>query len=198
MIRLSNDAILEEVKKRLPEKRFKHSLGVAKAAVELSEIYGVDENSAYVAGIAHDVAKYTKPHEIEDYVNKYEIYLDEYEEKSLALSHSILGSYIARYEFGVFDSDIVNAIRYHTTGRADMSMLEKVVFMADLVEEGRDFQIVDELRELAFGGKIDDAIIMALDNTIMFVIKKGQIIHPRSIEARNFLINLKKYTIQGK
>lgn len=172
----------------LPEGRFNHSLNVANCAVKLSEIYNCDKEKAYLAGIVHDCAKYLEPNEVEDYVNKYEIYLDELEEDNLALSHSVIGSYIATYEFGIKDEDIVNSVKYHTTGRENMTLLEKIIYIADLIEEGRRFPQADTLRKLTYGGKLDEALLTSFNNTIKFVIDNEQLIHPRTVRARNYIM----------
>ena len=111
------ELINNKIQEMLPEKRYKHSLNVANCAVKLSEIYGCDKEKAYIAGIAHDCAKYLNKDEVKYYVDKYKIVLDEIEKDNLALSHSLIGSYIAKYEFGINDKDIINAIKYHTTVR---------------------------------------------------------------------------------
>ena len=84
------------------------------------------------------------------YIDKYKIILDDLEKDSLALSHSLIGSYIAKYEFGINDEDIISAIKYHTTGKEDMNLIEKIIYIADLIEEDRDFPGVEELRNLVY------------------------------------------------
>lgn len=180
----------------LPEKRIKHSLNVAKAAVKLSEIAGCDLYKAEVAGILHDTAKYIRHSDVKLVCEKYSIELDELEKISTALSHSILGAYIAKFEFGIDDEEILGAIRYHTTAKPEMTKLEEVIYLADLVEEGRDFQGVDKLRELAFSGKFNEAIALSLDNTISLVLRKKALLHLRTVEARNYY--LQKIKSQNK
>ncbi|RDY29662.1 HD domain-containing protein [Romboutsia weinsteinii] len=185
------DCINEKLSQMLPEGRIKHSIGVADCAVKLSEIYNYDKEKAYIAGIIHDCAKYLNEDEVDEYVNKYEIYLDELERGNIALSHSVIGASIARHEFLVEDKEIINAVKYHTTGREDMTLIEKIIYMADLIEEGRNFPTVDKLRELTYSGKLDEALIMSFNNTIKLIIDRGQLIHPRTVKARNYLINKK-------
>ena len=183
------EMVNEKLNLMLPQGRLNHSINVADCAVKLSEIYNIDPNKAYLAGLIHDCAKYLDKKERNDYVEKYEIYLDELEKESSALSHSVIGSYIAKYEFGVNDEDIINAIKYHTTGRENMSMLEKIIYIADLIEKGRKFPIVDRLRELTYGQDLDRALLVSFDNTIKFVIDNNQLIHPRTVSARNYIMN---------
>lgn len=110
------------------------------------------------------------------------------EKESTALSHSVLGSYIARYEFGIEDENILSAIRYHTTAKPDMNILEKIIYVADVIEVGRDYPGVDDLREVAFSGDLDRAVLMALENAILSVIRKKAPLHLRTIEARNYYL----------
>lgn len=176
------------LRQMLPERRLKHSLNVSKCAVKLSEIYNCDEEKAKTAGLIHDCAKYFTNEQVQDCVIKLNIKLDSLEEDNIALSHSIIGSYIAKEIFNINDEDIINAIRYHTTGREDMSTLEKIIYMADLIEEGRNFPHVEELRRLTFDGKIEEALLLSFNNTIKYVIDNNQLIHPRTVNARNYLL----------
>ncbi len=182
------EIITQKVKEMLPQRRFNHSLNVAKCASKLAITYGIDENTAYLAGITHDCAKYLNDKEINYYVNKYKIKLNSIEEDNIALSHSLIGSYIAKYELDIKDDDVINAIKYHTTGKADMNLLEKVIYMADLIEEDRKFPNVEILRDLTYNGELDKALLISFNNTIKFVIDNNQLIHPRTIDARNYLI----------
>lgn len=183
--------INNRLKEMLPERRFKHSLNVANCAIKLSEIYNYNKEKAYLAGIVHDCAKYLSNEEVENYVNKYKIELDELEKGNLALSHSVIGSYIAKYELNIDDEDIINAVKYHTTGKQNMNLLEKIIYIADLIEEDRDFPSVNLLRELTYSGNLDEALLTSFNNTIKFIINNGQLIHPRTIEARNYLMQKK-------
>ena len=180
--------IIEKLNTMLKPKRLEHSINVAKCAIKLSEIYGYDKEKAYLAGLVHDCAKYFTKEQIDSYVEKYNIELDPLEVDNIALSHSIIGSFAIQDVFNIQDMDIINAVRYHTTGRENMSILEKIIFMADMIEEGRSFPGVDELRKLSFNGQLDKALITSLNNTIKFVIENNQLIHPRSVSARNYLM----------
>lgn len=181
-------SINQKLKEMLPERRMKHSLNVADCAVKLCEVYNCDKDKAYVAGMVHDCAKYLNCAEVEYYIKKYNIELDEFETNNLALSHSIIGSYIAEYEFKINDENIISSIRYHTTGKEDMNLLEKIIYIADLIEESRDFPSVDLLRELTYCGKLEEALLISFDNTIKFVIDNKQLIHPRTVSARNYIM----------
>ena len=185
---MEKSVMIEKLKDYLPEKRWTHSLNVARAAVKLSELVGCDSQKAEIAGILHDTAKYVKLADVGSYCEKYNIQLDEMEKKSTALSHSVLGYYTAKYEFGIEDEDILSAIRYHTTAKPGMNILEKIIYVADVIEVGRDYPGVDDLREVAYSGDLDRAVLMALDNAIMSVIRKKAPLHLRTIEARNYYL----------
>lgn len=185
------ELINKKIKEMLPERRYRHSLNVANCAVQLSEIYGCDKEKVYIAAIAHDCAKYLNQEEVKYYVDKYKIVLDELEKDNLALSHSLIGSYIAKYEFGINDKDIISAIKYHTTGKEDMNLIEKIIYIADLIEEDRDFPGVEVLRNLVYNKQLDKALLISFNNTIKFVIDNNQLIHNRTVNARNYLIKNK-------
>ena len=183
------------LKEMLPEKRLNHSLSVSKCAVSLSEMYKCDKEKAKIAGLVHDCAKYFTNEQIEDCVKRFNIHLDTLEENNIALSHSIVGSYVAKEVFNIKDEEILSAIKYHTTGRKNMSLLEKIIYMADLIEEGRKFPKVEELRNLTFSGKLDEALLLSFDNTVKFVIDNKQLIHPRTVSARNYILRQINNTI---
>lgn len=178
----------EKLKEMLPERRLQHSFNVSKCAVKLSKIYNCDEEKAKIAGLVHDCAKYFTDDQIENCIKKFNIELDSLEENNIALSHSVIGSYVAKEVFNIDDEEIINAIKYHTTGRENMSILEKVIYMADLIEEGRNFPKVEELRELTYSGKLEEALLMSFNNTIKFVIDNNQLIHTRTVKARNYIM----------
>ena len=180
--------IKEKLEYMLTTKRYNHSISVAECAVEISHIYNQDEQEAYLAGLVHDCAKNLNKEQVFSYVDKYNIELDQFEINNINLSHSTLGTYIAKYEFEIDNEDVLNSINSHTTGRANMSLLEKIIYMADLIEKNRSFPGVEELRELVYNNKLDDALLKSLNNTIKIVIDRNQVIHPKTIEARNYLI----------
>ncbi len=168
-------------------KRFIHSLNVANTAAKLSSRYGQDGGKAVVAGLLHDYARDVRNWDMVPLCEQYGVQTDEITRSQPELLHGPLAAAIVHEKFGIDDPDILNAIHYHTTGRGNMSTLEKIIFISDYIEPGRIFPGVDEIRKVAFSD-IDAAIIIALDSTIKYVIKKGALIQPDSIEARNFII----------
>jgi len=173
------------LKKRIDAKRLKHSIGTAKTAVTLARQYGADEKKAYTAGMLHDVAKGKCRFGLRKLANEYDITIDEFEMRNPELTHGKLGAIMVSKQLGIKDKDILSAIRWHTTGRAGMSTLEKVVYIADLIEPGRDFEGLNDIRKLA-KKNLDAAMVCALERVMKFVHSKGFALHPKSIEAYQY------------
>lgn len=171
----------------LDEKKIQHSVDTADKAVELAKIYGADTNKAYIAGLLHDVAKGKCKYGLQKLAKEYNVNVDEFERTNPELIHGKLGAKIVSYELKIQDEDILNAICWHTTGRENMSTLEKVVYIADCTEPGRDFEGIEELREVA-KENLDNAMIMALKGVIKFVEYRGLSLHPNSTKALEFLL----------
>lgn len=183
--------IKEEIKSVLSEKRYTHSLGVASEAEKLARHYGADAEKAYVAGIVHDCAKEIANEKAISLINDtYGINLDTITMRTHKLLHGPLGACIAQSEFDIYDAEILDAIKYHTTAKANMSLLCKILYIADYIEPNRDFDGVEELRESAYKN-IDEAILTGLDFTLGELIEKGSMFHPDTVHARNWLL-LKK------
>ncbi|MCD7854377.1 MAG: nicotinate-nucleotide adenylyltransferase [Clostridiales bacterium] len=180
-------AIKRRLRTELKESRYIHTLGVAETSAELAKIFGEDEKKAYIAGLLHDCAKNFDREKTFALCEKYGVELDEVLKSQPDLIHPFLGSAVAKYEYGIEDSDILNAIKYHTTGRADMSSLEIIVYLADMIEPNRTpYEGLDKIRKLAYYD-LKSAIAEALNQTIYFNRgKKDRAIHPLSLEAYEF------------
>ena len=175
------------LKQNLTNPRFEHSLEVAKTALALAKKYNANLEKAYIAGLLHDCAKcFTNEKKVE-LCKKYKIKLDVFFKNQLDLTHSFLGYHIAKDIYNIKDEDVLNAIKYHTTGCKNMSLLEKIVYIADYIEPTRKaYDATIKARELAFLD-IDKTMIFILENTIQFNKQKQNNIHPLSIDALNFL-----------
>lgn len=159
----------EYIKKNLSSKRYIHSLGVSYIAAALAMKYNIDIYKAQTAGLLHDCAKSIKHSELIDKCKKANIALSEIEYNSPELLHSKYGAYIARKKFNIEDSDIIDAIYYHTTGRPNMQILEKIIFVADYIEPNRsNLPQLNTIRQLAFEN-IDKAIEMICNSTIEYL-----------------------------
>ncbi len=180
---------LNILKENLTEKRFNHSIQVAKEAKSLAIEHNEDKEKAFLAGLIHDCCKCFSLPKIYETCEKYNFKLDEVLEKQPDLSHSFLGYYVAKDIYNIQDENILNSIKYHTTGRANMTNLEKIIYIADYIEPTRPyFEGIYKARELAYKN-LDMAMDYILESTIQFNNKKGRIIHPLSIEAYDYYKN---------
>ena len=169
----------------LKHKRIPHVLGTEQEAVRLAERYGADVEKARRAALLHDCTKKLSMEEQLALCEKYGIQLDELEQKALKLLHSKTGAAIARDMFGV-DDEIYSAIWYHTTGHANMTKLEKIIYLADYIEPTRDFPGVDELRNVCYED-LDKGLLKGLEMTIEEMTAMGNPVHHATIEARDAL-----------
>jgi len=179
---------LEAIKTRMPEKRYIHTIGVMETAVRLAELYGEDVKSAETAAILHDIAKYAD----EDWMIQIvkENGLDErLIDWGPEILHGPVGAWIAEHEFNISNKDILNSIHYHTTGRAGMSKLEKIIYIADMIEPNRNFDGVEKLRNKA-EKDLEKAMRACIRHSIKFLVKMKQPIFPVSIECYNDLIEI--------
>lgn len=180
------EKVAEELKRILSEKRYIHSLGTMKKAKELAAVYGEDEEKAAFAGLIHDIAKEMSKEKILEYAKNHNIKMDQIEEKQLGLMHAKLGASIAKEKYNV-DEEIQNAILYHTTGNIRMNRFAKIIYLADKLEENRNYPGIEELRELA-KIDIDNAMIITIDFVLEKSIKLKRLIHPNAIELRNYIL----------
>ncbi len=165
----------------LKNKRIPHVLGTEQEAIRLALHYGADVKKARVAALLHDC---TKKLEMDDQMalcRRYGVQLDELEKNALKLLHSKTGAEIARDVFGV-DEEIYLAINWHTTGRAGMSLLEKIIYMADYIEPTRDFEGVDELRRVTYED-LDAGLEMGLSMTVEDMHRRGNPVHSATLAA---------------
>lgn len=170
----------------LKPKRMAHVLGTEQTAAKLARQYGVDENEARIAALLHDCTKKLEMDEQLKLCDHYGIELDELERRALKLQHAPTGAAIARDVFGVSDA-VYNAIRYHTTGRPDMTLLEKILYIADYMEPNRDFEGVDAIRA-ATARSLDEGILLGLTMTMEEMEERGNPIHHMTKDAREYLI----------
>lgn len=185
------DEITQYLKRNLSKERFNHTIGVAETAQSLATMWGEDSSLAFLAGLVHDCAKEVP---VQDAVMKLSAsgyVLDEVEKSSPALIHAPLGVLLAKEIFGINDQIVLDAIRYHTTGRTNMSLLEKIIYVADFIEPNRRYRESKIIRDLAFTD-LDKAVLAEADMVIKFTIDKGRLIHPDTVIARNYYLKLTK------
>ena len=169
----------------LKAKRIAHVLGTEETAVKLAEKYGADVDKARVAALLHDCTKRLTMEEQLALCEKYGIALDELEQRTLKLLHAKTGAALAREVFGA-DDEICNAILWHTTGKPDMTRLEKVIYLADFIEPNRSFPGVETLRRTVWQD-LDQGLLMGLSMTIEEMEEMGNPVHHNTIEARDDL-----------
>lgn len=180
--------IMKKLKSVLSEKRVIHSIGVANEAKKLAKKYGADEEKAYLSGLLHDIAKEMPADEKIKMCKRYRIKLDPLMKRQIDLSHSFLSAEISKNRFDISDVDMLNAMRYHTTGRKKMSLLEKIVYVADCIEPNRPKDNgIQEIRKYAYTN-INKALEVALATTINFNLKNNREVHPYSTEALKYII----------
>lgn len=179
------------LKNKLFEKRYIHSLNVADSALILAEKYRADKEKAYFAGLVHDIMKNASEEEQLQIMEKGGIILSRTEKNNPKLWHAMAGECYLRTEMGITDSEILSAVRYHTTGKAGMSLLDKVVYIADYISAERDYPDADVMRELSMKKGLDEAALYALKYSFRSLSEKEKLIHTDSVSYYNELISNK-------
>ncbi|WHH58421.1 bis(5'-nucleosyl)-tetraphosphatase (symmetrical) YqeK [Petroclostridium sp. X23] len=188
---MDENQIMDKLKELLTEDRLKHSIGVRDTAVQLAKIYHCDMDKASVAGLLHDCAKDLKKQQLLQLCDNFDIVLNEIERSEIHLIHGPLGAKFAQCYFGINDPEILDAIYYHTVAKEKMTLLTKIVYLADFIEPNRDYPGVEEIRRIAYDD-LNDGILAGIDATIRYVLKRGKVIHPNTINARNYILLYEK------
>ncbi|NLP51322.1 HD domain-containing protein [Bacillus sp. RO1] len=180
---MNREKALRLVKEQLTERRYVHTIGVMETAIQLAERYDVDKEKAELAAIFHDYAKFRDKEEMR------RIIIDQKMPQDLLqfhdeLWHAPVGAYLVEKEAGITDKEVLEAIRCHTSGKINMSTLDKVLYVADYIEPGRDFPGVDQVRDSA-KSSLDIAVVQAMKNTITYLITRNQPVYPDTFHAYN-------------
>ncbi|WP_219836257.1 bis(5'-nucleosyl)-tetraphosphatase (symmetrical) YqeK [Paenibacillus sp. R14(2021)] len=188
---MNRNEMMAAVQAEMPARRWKHTLGVMETSIVLAERFGGDPVRAEQAAILHDVAKYWATSRMETIIREQALPV-ELLRFDKELWHAPVGAFIAERDYGISDIEILDAIRFHTSGREGMTLMDKIVCLADYMEPGRDFPGVDRIRELAMQ-HLDQALLAGFDSTISFLLQQGKRIFPLTIAARNdLLLHLKE------
>lgn len=180
---LSREVILEKVQSVMSDKRFKHVLGVEKAAIHLAELNGYDTEKAGLAGLLHDYAKEVPDQTFLDLIDKYQ--LDpELKNWNNNVWHGMVGIYKIQEDLGVTDKEILHSIETHTVGSTNMSLLDKIVYVADYIEHNRNFPLVEEARVIA-EQDLDKAVAFETVHTVEHLAHQALPIFPQTIETYN-------------
>ncbi|KEK14411.1 bis(5'-nucleosyl)-tetraphosphatase (symmetrical) YqeK [Limosilactobacillus reuteri] len=182
-IPMTRSELIDHLEKALKDKRFQHVLRVEETAVKLAEQYGVDVEKASIAGLCHD---YAKQRPDEDFIA-------EIKKKGLnpllldygnAIWHGVVGAELIKDELGIWDEDILNAVRHHTTGAPVMTKLEQVIYMADYIEPGRDFVGVKKARVIT-AANLQAGVAYQTKHTLAYLIENGKPVYPKTIDTYN-------------
>nr|WP_149036254.1 bis(5'-nucleosyl)-tetraphosphatase (symmetrical) YqeK [Streptococcus entericus] len=189
-ISFSREALLRVIAEQMSEKRFRHVVGVEKAALELADRYDCDPIKASLAALLHDYAKEQPDSVFLDLIDRYQL------DPALKtwgnnVWHGLVGRYLITEQFGLTDEEILTAIARHTVGASDMTLLDKVIYVADYIEPGRDFPGVETARQLATED-LDKAVAFETAQTIAHLAKKGIPIHPQTLETYNAYVHFLK------
>ncbi len=181
----------EILQKKLTPKRYNHSLCVADEAVRLAKKYGGDCEKAYLAGLLHDITKNCTKEEHLNILKEFDIMLNDVEKSSEKLWHAISGAAYIKNILKIKDTEIITAVRYHTTARENMTQLEKVLYLADYTSIDRDYDDVDIMREKV-ENSMESALNYALSYTINDLVSRKKILHLDTVKAYN------QYTFEGE
>ncbi|WP_085508932.1 bis(5'-nucleosyl)-tetraphosphatase (symmetrical) YqeK [Thalassobacillus devorans] len=190
-MKLDRDRAIELVRASLKQERYEHTLRVTDTALELAASYGADQKKTELAAILHDYAKYRDKDELRRWINTESRLPKDLLDYHHELWHGPVGAVLLNKEAGLEDGEVASAIACHTTGKANMNTLEKVVFLADYIEPGRKFPGVEEVRKTA-KEDLDKACLQAAQNTIFFLMSKGQKVYPDTLHNYNDLLQLIK------
>lgn len=182
----SRENLVQKIQMRMSEQRFKHVLGVEETAVALAKKYGASPEKASIAALTHDYAKERPDEEF-----KMVIVRDGFDPELLnynnAIWHGLVGASFVERELGITDVEILHAIRVHTTGAAKMSLLDKIIYVADYIEPGRDFPGVQDARAIAWAD-LDEAVAFETKHTLAHLLAQEQQIYPKTIETYNYWV----------
>ncbi|CAM4000287.1 bis(5'-nucleosyl)-tetraphosphatase (symmetrical) YqeK [Cohnella lubricantis] len=183
---MNREALKEATRSQMPERRWQHVLGVIETAVELADRFGGDRDKAWLAALLHDYTKAWPIEKMERIIREQGLPA-ELLEHDKELWHAHVGAWVVRQEHGIDDEEVLDAIRYHTSGRERMTKLDKIVCLADYMEPSREYPGVERIRELA-KTNLDEALVAGFDSTITFLLSKGKVIFPLTVLSRNDLI----------
>lgn len=182
-----NEEFKSLIREKLKESRFVHSLNVADSARYLAQKYGCDEEKAYTAGLLHDVMKNVPYSEMLSCITEAGMALTDCEKVNPNLWHAVAGAAYMKTELGIEDTELIDAVRYHTTARKNMSLLEKVIYVADFISADRNYPEVEDVRRAA-DESLEKAMMLGLEFCIQEIVKRRQVLHPDSVDAYNEII----------
>lgn len=181
--KLERELLMQRVQMQISEKRFRHVLGVEETAIALAGKYGASLEKASIAALTHDYAKERSDDEFQLVIRRDQFDLDLLHWGN-EIWHGLVGANFVQRELEIDDEEILQAIRVHTTGAAEMSLLDKIIYVADYIEPGRKFPGVEKAREIALIN-LDDAVAYETKHTLAHLVEKEVPIYPKTIETYN-------------
>ena len=181
--------ILSKVKKNVSKSRYDHTVRVMKTAIKLAEIHNINQQQVEIASALHDYSKCESEDDLKNYIIDHHIDADllNYNQE---LWHSHVGAHYAQYTLGIDDRSILNAIKYHTTGRENMDQVELIVFIADFIEPERKIAGIDKIRKMA-EQDLHEAALLIFKASIPYLVSLEAVVYPGTVDAYNYLIKLK-------
>ena len=180
----AGDQTVDYVKRRLPPKRLKHTADVVCTALKKAKELGLSEDKVFTACALHDCAKYVDEKDVEGFIREIDV--------PQPVVHAFLGEYICRHQLKITDEEILDAIKYHTSGKPDMSTLAKLVFVADMIEPGRDYEGVEELRALYEKQDFEECFRKCLQEEVQHLLNKKQYIYKATLDAYDYYLKERK------
>lgn len=185
--------IKKDLEKKLSPKRYKHTINVAETGKEYAKIYNMDEDKAYLSGLLHDCAKGLEQEYILEYEDDWIKFLEENDDIDIFnknLLHGYIGVVVAKKKYDIHDIDILDAIKYHSTGSENMSNLAKIILIADKIEPSRKYPSISDIRKTC-KKNLDDGLYLIINNTLDYLINNDEYISLNTIRLRNKLINIR-------
>ena len=181
------DEIIENLPKYETQKRIEHSIRVKETALQLYKLWGGNKQVLIYAALLHDIARDLPIKKLIEIAQKNGYRIDEIEAENPIILHAPVGAIIAKNDFGITNEDILNCIRYHTTGRANITLNEAIIYLADFIEPGRDFEDAEKVRKIAFTN-LKEAVMQETVFNVIYLMNARMLIHPRTIEMFNSLL----------
>lgn len=187
LLGMGREELLAKLSLKVSPRRLSHMIGVEETAKQLAAQYGCDISKAGLAGLLHDYAKAESDERFYQVIDQYNL-PQELKNWGNNIWHGVVGRYIIQEELGLEDDELLRAIEIHTVGAAEMTLLDKIVYIADYIEPSRDFPGVDEARHLAVVS-LDEAVAYATARTIAYLATKGLPIYPQTLETYNAFVS---------
>ena len=179
--------IQKQLKLTLPPERFEHSIRVTKIAEQLAIHYQADNHKVQIAALLHDCSRFLDPDQMLKKAEELKFLIDPVQKKEPKLLHARLSAYFAKHQFGVSDQEILRAIESHTVGNNNMSLIDKIVYLADHIEDERNYKGIEKVKRLAFEN-LDQAVVESLNSMIDFIRSQDSPVHKKTIESRDRLL----------